>query len=141
MFQETFIGQLADLCPLSMYVFVHLCTILTLSRSIICTCKVLLNANTWFLHGNFPLHETVYPFSVALYTSNLMFWLGVAHLLLIFCVTFSFVCLPSSHCVLYWRCLYNYRSSFSLHFLYFTSSNQWENDIVNTLVYKWICIQ
>jgi hypothetical protein len=23
MFQETFIGQLADLCPLSVYVFVH----------------------------------------------------------------------------------------------------------------------
>ena len=72
--------------------------------------------------------ETVYPFSVALYTSNLMFWLGVAHLLLIFCVTFSFVCLPSSHRVLYWRCLY----IIVLHFLFvlfcfFTSYNKWEN--------------
>ena len=34
MFQETFIVQLPDLCPLSMYAFVHLCTILTLGRII-----------------------------------------------------------------------------------------------------------
>jgi len=40
MFQETFIGQLADLCPLSMYVFVHFCIILTLDRTIICTCNI-----------------------------------------------------------------------------------------------------
>jgi hypothetical protein len=33
--------------------------------------------------------ETVYPFSVPLYTSKLMFWVGVAHLLLIFSVMFS----------------------------------------------------
>ena len=34
MFHETFIVQLPDLCPLSMYAFVHVCTILTLGRSI-----------------------------------------------------------------------------------------------------------
>ena len=34
MFQKTFIVQLTDLCPLSMYAFVHVCTILTLGRSI-----------------------------------------------------------------------------------------------------------
>jgi hypothetical protein len=34
-------------------------------------------------------------------TSKLIIWLGVAHLLLIFSVMFSFVCLPSSHRVLY----------------------------------------
>ena len=34
MFQETFIVQLPDLCPLSMYAFVHVCTNLTLDRSI-----------------------------------------------------------------------------------------------------------
>jgi hypothetical protein len=34
MFQETFIVQLPDLCPLSMYAFVHVYTILTLGRSI-----------------------------------------------------------------------------------------------------------
>ena len=34
MFQETFIVQLPDLCPLSMCAFVHVYTILTLGRSI-----------------------------------------------------------------------------------------------------------
>jgi hypothetical protein len=34
MFQETFIVQLPDLYPLSMYAFVHFCTILTLGRTI-----------------------------------------------------------------------------------------------------------
>jgi hypothetical protein len=34
MFHETFIVQLHDLCPLSMYVFVHVCTILTVGRDI-----------------------------------------------------------------------------------------------------------
>jgi hypothetical protein len=34
MFKETCIVQLSNLCPLSMYAFVHVCTILTLSRSI-----------------------------------------------------------------------------------------------------------
>ena len=35
MFQETFIVQLPDLCPFSMYAFVlHVCTILTVGRSI-----------------------------------------------------------------------------------------------------------
>jgi len=34
MFQETFIVQLPDLCPLSVYAFVHVYTILTLGRSI-----------------------------------------------------------------------------------------------------------
>ena len=34
MFQETFIVQLPDLCPLSMYAVVHVCTILTFGRSI-----------------------------------------------------------------------------------------------------------
>jgi len=28
MFQETFIAQLPALCPISMYAFVHVCTIL-----------------------------------------------------------------------------------------------------------------
>jgi len=45
--------------------------------------------------------ETVYHFSVPLYTSKLIIWLCVAYLLLIFSVMFSFVCLPSSRCVLY----------------------------------------
>ena len=43
--------------------------------------------------------ETVYPFSVPLYTSKLIFCVGVAHLLLMFSVMFSLVCLPSSRCV------------------------------------------
>ena len=47
-------------------------------------------------------------------TSKLIIWLGVAHLLLIFSVMFSFVCLPSSHRVLYWSCLY----IIVLHFLF-----------------------
>ena len=34
MFQETFIVQLPDMCPLSMCAFVHVYTILTLGRSI-----------------------------------------------------------------------------------------------------------
>ena len=34
MFQETFNVQLPDLCPLSIYAFVHVCTILTLGRNI-----------------------------------------------------------------------------------------------------------
>ena len=34
MFHETFIVQLPDLCSLSMYAFVHVCTILTLGRCI-----------------------------------------------------------------------------------------------------------
>jgi hypothetical protein len=50
--------------------------------------------------------KTVCPFSVPLYTSKLTCCVGVAHLLLMFSVMFSFVCLPSSHCVFYWRCLY-----------------------------------
>jgi hypothetical protein len=33
MFQETFIVQLPELCPLSMYAFMHVYTILTLGRS------------------------------------------------------------------------------------------------------------
>ena len=34
MFQETFIVQLPNLCPLSMYAFVYVCAILILGRSI-----------------------------------------------------------------------------------------------------------
>ena len=34
MFQETVVVQLPDLCPLSMYAFVHFSTILTFGRSI-----------------------------------------------------------------------------------------------------------
>jgi len=71
--------------------------------------------------------ETVYHFSVPLYTSKLIIWLGVAYLLLIFSVMFSFVCLPSSHCVLYWRCLHIIVLHFYFFFLYFTSCNKWEN--------------
>ena len=46
---------------------------------------------------------------------------------LIFSVMFSFLCLPSSRCVLYWRCLYIIVLHFHLVFINFTSCNKWEN--------------
>jgi hypothetical protein len=48
-------------------------------------------------------------------------------LFLIFSVMFSFLCLPSSRCVLYWRCLYIIVLHFHLVFINFTSCNKWEN--------------
>jgi hypothetical protein len=70
--------------------------------------------------------ETAYSFSVFNYTQAILFWgVGVAHLLLIVSLMFSFVCLPSIRflvsCI---EVVCNYRSSFSLRFLNFTLCNK-----------------
>jgi len=58
MFHETFIVQLPDSCPLSMYAFVHVCTILTLGRSInLYKQGFPRSKHMIFVHGDFPLHE------------------------------------------------------------------------------------
>ena len=60
MFQETFIVQLPDLCPLSMYAFLHVCTILTLSKKHTSVHARFSSKQTHdFVHGHFPLHEHI----------------------------------------------------------------------------------
>jgi len=61
MFQDTFIVlslSVPDLYPLSMYAFVHVCTILTLGRSInLYKQGFPRSKHMIFLHGDFPLYE------------------------------------------------------------------------------------
>jgi hypothetical protein len=60
MFQETFIVQLPDLCLLSMYAFVHVCTILTLAEKHKSVHARFSSKQTHaFVHGDVPLHEHI----------------------------------------------------------------------------------